>query len=62
MVILPNFSLDGMNERGVAIGLMAIPTARSLYDPSKITIGELRVIRLILDYAAIVQEAVRLID
>lgn len=57
----PYFSLDGMNEKGVAIGLMAIPTARSPYDPSKITIGELQVIRLVLDYAATVQEAVQLI-
>jgi len=57
----PYFSLDGMNEKGVAIGMMAIPTARSPYDPSKISIGELQVIRLVLDYAATVQEAVRLI-
>ncbi len=58
----PYYSLDGMNEKGVAIGMMAIPTARSPYDLSKITIGELQVIRLVLDFAMTVQEAVQLIS
>jgi len=58
----PFMPFDGMNEKGVAIGMMAVPSARAPFVPGKVTIGEIEVIRLVLDYAANVDEAVRLID
>ncbi len=47
----PRLPFDGLNEKGVAIGMMAIPRAVSPYDPGKVTIGEIDMIRLVLDYA-----------
>ncbi|MBN2412427.1 linear amide C-N hydrolase [candidate division KSB1 bacterium] len=57
----PYLPFDGMNEHGLVIGLMAIPHAESPYDPEKITIGEIEIIRLVLDYARNVDEAIGLI-
>ena len=47
---------DGMNERGVAVAMAAVPEARS---PAGDAIGSLGVIRLVLDRAASVDEASR---
>ncbi len=55
----PYVSLDGMNERGIAIGMMAVPQAQAPYDPARVTIGELQVIRMVLDYAETTDDAVR---
>lgn len=60
--ILPYFPFDGMNEKGVAVGMNAVPYAQSPYDGSKVTIGELQLIRLILDYASSTQNAITLIQ
>jgi hypothetical protein len=60
--ILPYFPFDGINEKGVAIGMNAVPYAQSPYDGSKITIGELQLIRLVLDYANSTQHAINLIQ
>jgi len=57
---LPYYPFDGMNEKGVAVGMNALDEARAPYDPSKVTIGELQLIRLVLDYAGSTQEAVAL--
>jgi hypothetical protein len=46
---------DGMNERGVAVAMAAVPSARSA--PGRAT-GSLGVMRLVLDHAATVAEAV----
>lgn len=59
--ILPYRPFDGMNEKGVAVGMNAIPEGQGPYDPAKVTIGELEMIRLILDYAGSTQEAISLI-
>ena len=59
---LPYFPFDGMNEKGVAVGMNALDQSEAPYDPSKITIGELQLIRLILDYAASTVEALSLIQ
>jgi len=59
---LPYFPFDGMNERGLAVGMNALAHAESPYDPAKVTIGELQMIRLILDYAASTSEAISLIQ
>lgn len=58
---LPYFPFDGMNEKGVAVGMNAIPGARSPFDPFKVTIGELQLIRLVLDKASSTREALTLI-
>ncbi len=57
----PWLPFDGMNEMGVAIGMMAIPHAESPFDPKKKTIGEIEVIRLVLDYAKSSEHAIELI-
>jgi hypothetical protein len=46
----------------VAVGMNAVPYARSPYDASKVTIGELQLIRLVLDYASSTQHAITLIQ
>lgn len=48
---------DGMNEHGLAVGMMALDSGRGGIDPEKATIGSLQAIRLMLDYARTVQEA-----
>jgi len=58
---LPYYPFDGMNEKGVAIGMNAVGEAQSPYDPNKVTIGELQLIRLVLDYASSTNEAIELI-
>jgi hypothetical protein len=62
LLYTPYLPFDGMNEKGVAVGMMAISNARGPFDESKITIGEIEVIRLILDYAASVDEALQLMQ
>ncbi len=57
----PYLPFDGMNERGLAVSMMAVPRARDRYDPQRVTIGEIQAIRLMLDYAATVEEAVALL-
>jgi predicted choloylglycine hydrolase len=57
----PYLPFDGMNEKGVAIGMMAIPSAEPPKNSSKVSIGEIEVIRLVLDRAASTNEAIELI-
>jgi len=57
----PYLPFDGLNEHGLAIGMMAVQHAEPPFDPQKVTIGEIEVIRLALDYAKNVNEAIRLI-
>jgi hypothetical protein len=52
---------DGMNEMGVAVGMMAISSALPPFDPLKKNVGELQIIRLILDNAKNIDEAIRII-
>ena len=59
---VPYWPFDGINEHGVAIGMMAVPHAEGGHDPGKPTIGSLDAIRLVLDYAQDVDEAVSLLD
>jgi Linear amide C-N hydrolases, choloylglycine hydrolase family len=55
------FPFDGMNERGLAVGMMAVPNAQATNDARKVTIDSLAVIRLLLDKAQYVDEAVALL-
>jgi hypothetical protein len=54
----PTLPFDGMNEKGVTIGMAAVPDGKMTSDPAKETIGSIQVIREILDHAASVDEAV----
>jgi len=56
----PFLPFDGMNEAGLAIGMMAIPHSEGGQDPEKVNLSSLEVIRLWLDYAANVDEAINL--
>ena len=58
----PAIPFDGMNEAGLAIGMAAVPPGGMEPDPAKDTIDSLMVIRLILDQAATVDEAVEIIQ
>ncbi len=57
----PFLPFDGMNEKGVAIALLAVPEAEPPYDSNKITLNTTTAIRLVLDKAATVEEAVELL-
>lgn len=62
LLLTPHLPLDGMNEAGVAIGVMAVPHTSYEGDPEKNTIGMTSVIRKVLDYAGSVEEALELMD
>ncbi|MBD3191145.1 MAG: linear amide C-N hydrolase [Candidatus Heimdallarchaeota archaeon] len=53
----PYWTLDGMNNQGLAVACMAVPIAENTIDPKKITLGSLEYMRLVLDYAKNVEEA-----
>lgn len=57
----PFLPFDGMNEKGLAIALLAVPEAEPPYDSNKITLNTTTAIRLVLDNAATVEEAVELL-
>jgi hypothetical protein len=58
----PWLPIDGMNERGLAIGMAAVSPGDVPDDPDKETIGSLGVMREVLDHAATVDEALALLD
>ncbi len=58
----PYLPFDGMNEAGLSVGMMSVPHAEGGDDPAKYTLDSLELIRLMLDYAGDVQEAVQLIQ
>jgi predicted choloylglycine hydrolase len=58
----PLLPIDGMNKKGLAIGIMAVPYAQLNTDPRKITLGSLQIIRLLLDYAQNLDEAISLMQ
>ena len=53
---------DGMNERGLAVGIMAVSHAEGGEDPAKVTLSGLHGVRLLLDYAQDVEEAIALLE
>ncbi len=57
----PSLPFDGMNERGLAVGMAAVVPGNMPIDPKKDTIGELQAIREILDHAATVDEAAEIL-
>ncbi|MCX7773899.1 MAG: linear amide C-N hydrolase [Clostridia bacterium] len=57
----PYLAFDGINEKGVTMALLAVPYAQPPKDPGKITLNTTTAIRLVLDKAASVDEAVQLL-
>lgn len=57
----PFLPFDGMNEKGVAMALLAIPEYDYKADPNKVTLNTTTAIRLVLDKAANVDEAIELL-
>jgi hypothetical protein len=58
----PLWPFDGMNEHGLAIGMAAVPGGQGPPDPAKQTVDSLGIIRLMLDRARDVEEAVALLQ
>ncbi len=58
----PALPFDGMNEQGLVVGMSAVDAQKMPYDPQKQTIGQLKVIREMLDHAATVDEAIAIMD
>ncbi|SBT39940.1 carcinine hydrolase/isopenicillin-N N-acyltransferase family protein [Micromonospora auratinigra] len=54
----PLLPFDGMNERGLAVGLAADDGATVRPVPGRPTVGSVRILRLVLDSAATVDEAI----
>jgi hypothetical protein len=61
LLAAPYLPFDGMNERGLVVGMAAIPEALAPVSEGKTNIGEIQVIRLLLDYAEDVDEALTLL-
>jgi len=57
----PFLPFDGMNERGLAVGMAAVSPGDMPLDPQKETVGSLMVIRMMLDQASTVDEAVSIL-
>ena len=57
----PYLPFDGMNEKGVTVALLAVPEVQTKNDPSKVTLNTTTTIRLILDKASNVDEAIELL-
>jgi predicted choloylglycine hydrolase len=58
----PLWPFDGMNEQGLAVGMAAVPGGQGPPDPAKGTVDSLGIIRLMLDRARDVDEAVGLLQ
>ncbi|MEV6521061.1 carcinine hydrolase/isopenicillin-N N-acyltransferase family protein [Longispora sp. NPDC051575] len=57
----PLLPFDGLNERGLAVGLAADDSGRAGKNPALPTVGGVRIQRIILDRAATVDQAVELL-
>jgi hypothetical protein len=58
----PVLPFDGMNERGLAIGMAAVPPGNMPSDPQKETTDSILVIRLMLDRAGSADEALAILS
>lgn len=62
LLAAPHAAIDGMNECGVAIAQNAVPRRQTPKDPNKPTVLNSQIVRLVLDRAGDVSEAVALIQ
>lgn len=60
LLFAPQVPFDGMNEYGLAVGIMAIPQSNGGNDPQKKSLGLMQLIRQMLDHAKNVDEAIAL--
>jgi predicted choloylglycine hydrolase len=58
----PWLPVDGINEKGVTAGLLAVEEEEPPFYQKKVTINELALIRLVLDYADNTEHAISLIQ
>lgn len=58
----PSLPFDGMNEFGLAVGMAAVPATQQPHHPELETIDSLMVIRLMLDHAQNVEEALAIFN
>jgi hypothetical protein len=58
----PFLPFDGVNEKGVAMALLAVPQVQPPHDEGKVTLNTTTAIRLVLDKAANVDEAIALLS
>lgn len=58
----PYLPFDGMNEKGVVVALLAVPRAEPPNQEGKVMLNTTTLIRLILDHAASVEEAIALVE
>ena len=61
MLAAPYIPCDGMNEKGLAVGILVVPEMSYKRNESKITLNTTTIIRAILDKASTVKEALELI-
>jgi len=62
LLLSPYCPVDGMNECGLAVGCMMVPNAGQSKDPNKVSLSTTTAIRLMLDYAKNVDEAIALLE
>ncbi len=62
LLAAPHAAIDGMNECGVAIAQNAVPRRNSPDDPNRPTLLNSQIVRLVLDHAQDVNEALALIQ
>ena len=58
LMAAPYIPADGMNEKGLAVAILQVPKTNLPSDPNKLTLNTTAIIRLLLDKAATVDEAV----
>ncbi len=58
----PYLPFDGMNEAGLCVALLAVPEAQPPYEDERVMLNTTTAIRLMLDKAATVEEAVGLLS
>ena len=58
LLATPYLPFDGMNEKGLAVAVLQVPKTDLPNDPSKITLNTTTLVRLMLDKAATIDEAV----
>jgi predicted choloylglycine hydrolase len=58
----PYWPFDGMNERGLAIGMAAVPESELPSNPANPTTGSLEIMRIVLDRAETVPEAIEIFE
>jgi hypothetical protein len=56
----PFIPFDGMNSEGLVIGMAAVPDSEPPYDPGKPDVASVTMMRMLLDHAGAVEEAIAL--